>query len=343
MVNSPSPIVSVITPTYNRADLLPKTIESVLSQDFDDLELLIVDDGSSDNTADVVKEIRIRDHRLHYLKLSQNQGIGFARDFGMRNALGKYIAWNDSDDLWLPDKLKTQVEIMEKYPEIEILFGDFWNINHLKGTKKRAFIQYQTPMALMGVRHLKEDLYLVEGGIDRAILVDNFIHLQTVLFRARIKKKISGFNDTLSGSEDFEFFWRAAVLGVNFAYIDRILVERHIDESSVTSRSIESSLQMLKAFEICRQTCKIVDRIDLLSHIRAAEDQKWRLSIRKHAENSQRGRVWQVYWKSLKYGFSLRTFAFFVIGLGGSQAMSLAMRLRTTLPQPQNGRVHIND
>ena len=135
MVNASAPTVSIVMPTYNRADLLPRSIASILSQDFDDLQLLIVDDGSTDNTASVVKEIQNQDSRVRYLRLPENRGIGYARNAGLQHVTGKYIGLADSDDLWLPGKLKTQVEIMEQHPEIEVLFGDFWDIDHLKGTK----------------------------------------------------------------------------------------------------------------------------------------------------------------------------------------------------------------
>ena len=131
MDTSSPPTVSVVMPTYNRADLLPRTIASILSQDYDDLELLIVDDGSSDNTTEVIREIQEQDSRLRYLQLPENRGIGFAREAGLQHLSGKYIALADSDDLWLPGKLKAQVNVLEKHTRIGILFGDFWNIDYV--------------------------------------------------------------------------------------------------------------------------------------------------------------------------------------------------------------------
>ena len=123
--DGPSPAVSIILPTYDRATLLPAVIASILDQDFADLELVIFDDGSTDNTADLVKGIQERDARLRYVTLAANRGIGYARNAGLRHAAGSFIALADSDDLWFPGRLTAQLEILWRYPEIDILFGDF--------------------------------------------------------------------------------------------------------------------------------------------------------------------------------------------------------------------------
>jgi GT2 family glycosyltransferase len=335
-MNTSKPKVSVITPTYNRADLLPRAIESVLSQDFDDLELLIVDDGSTDNTGDVVGEFQIRDHRLRYLKLPRNRGIGFARDAGLRHAVGKYVGWVDSDDLWLPSKLRTQVAVLENHPEIEILFGDFWNINHLKGTRDRAFIQSHAVMKLLDVRHIDEELYTVDAGIERALFDGSFISLVTALFRAKTIEKVGGFDATLSGPEDFEFLWRAAVLGAKYAYLDRPLVERHKVKSSITARAVESRVQeVLEALKVCRRTCQTARRADLLRCIRTAEHRVWRRLVWAHGSNSQRGEASRAFGRSLASGFSVRTFLVFATAMLGPQAVSFSLRALHSEPYRQ--------
>ena len=141
-----TPRVSVIVPTYNRAELLPRAVQSVLSQDFTDLELLIVDDGSTDNTAEVVRELQAQDDRVRYLKLQENRGVGFARDIGLRYSHGEFIAWIDADDIWLPGKLEKQVEALDARPDIEILFTDFWNANHIHDSRERSFVQNKSAM-----------------------------------------------------------------------------------------------------------------------------------------------------------------------------------------------------
>ena len=89
------PKVSIIIPTYNRANLLPRAIVSVLEQDFRDFEVLVVDDGSQERIEAVVSEYQNSDPRLRYLRLQENHGIGYARNFGLQQAHGEYTGWLD--------------------------------------------------------------------------------------------------------------------------------------------------------------------------------------------------------------------------------------------------------
>ena len=322
------PTVSVVMPTYNRADLLPRTLESILYQDFEDFELLIVDDGSTDNTTEVIKGIQVQDPRLRYERLPENRGIGFAREAGLQHVSGKYVALADSDDLWLPGKLKVQVEVLEEYPEIEILFGDYWNINYVAGTEASGFSETQAGMRHLAVRPLGDDLWLVEGGVETGMLRSNFIHPPTMVLRAGVFEKVGGFVTSQVTHPDHEFCWRAAVLGTQYAYIHRLLIERHRYASSVTAKVCDSQTELLGCLAICRQTCGKAQRPDLLTHIRAAEQRTRRNLIVAYCDRGERAKIWWTFRESLQHSFSPRTFAFFVLGMLGSQAMSFAMKLR---------------
>src|SRR4030043_1337098 len=109
MMNKAAPTVSVIIPTYNRAHLVGRSIRSVLNQTYQDLEVIVVDDGSKDNTAEIVRGIT--DPRIVFLKHEKNRGVSAARNTGLKAARGKYIAFQDSDDEWLPQKLEKQLEL----------------------------------------------------------------------------------------------------------------------------------------------------------------------------------------------------------------------------------------
>lgn len=111
------PEVSVILPTYNRSKTLDRAIRSVLSQTYKDFELIVVDDGSTDNTEALIKNIILLDKRVKYLKLQTNSDVCKARNTGILASSGKYIAFQDSDDEWLPEKLMKQVEIIKTQPE----------------------------------------------------------------------------------------------------------------------------------------------------------------------------------------------------------------------------------
>lgn len=108
-------LVSVIVPTYNRAHVLPRTLQSVLAQTYPYFELLVIDDGSTDDTPRVMQPFLARDPRVRY-RMQPNGGVSAARNHGLREARGAYIAFLDSDDEWLPRKLEKQIGLFEKLP-----------------------------------------------------------------------------------------------------------------------------------------------------------------------------------------------------------------------------------
>ena len=124
-------LVSIIMPSYNTAGYISETIESVLAQTYANWELIIVDDCSTDNTDEVVKPF-LTDKRIKYLKNEKNSGAAVSRNYALREAKGKWIAFLDSDDLWLPEKLEKQIAFMEKngykftYTDYKIKLNGKW-------------------------------------------------------------------------------------------------------------------------------------------------------------------------------------------------------------------------
>lgn len=107
--------VSVITPVYNAEEFLEDTVESVLSQTYKNFEYILIDDYSTDNSAKLIKKYAEKDSRIKYIKLKENAGAAVARNTGLENANGRYIAFIDSDDVWYPEKLETQLNFMNKH------------------------------------------------------------------------------------------------------------------------------------------------------------------------------------------------------------------------------------
>ena len=107
------PKVSIIIPTYNRAKLLSRAIKSVLDQTFKDFELIIVDDGSTDNTKGVVEEFQKKDSRIKYIWQENSGAPAKPKNTGIRQARGEYVAFLDDDDEWFPKKLEKQIELFE--------------------------------------------------------------------------------------------------------------------------------------------------------------------------------------------------------------------------------------
>lgn len=107
------PLVSIITPCYNSADFIVPTLHSVLEQTYKNWELIVIDDCSKDNTCKIIEGFVQQNHNIKLIKLSQNGGVANARNVGLEHAKGKYVAFLDSDDIWLKEKLAKQVTYME--------------------------------------------------------------------------------------------------------------------------------------------------------------------------------------------------------------------------------------
>ncbi|AWG24570.1 glycosyltransferase family 2 protein [Flavobacterium kingsejongi] len=106
------PLVSIITPAYNSEKFIDQAIQSVQQQTFSDWEMILVNDGSSDHTQEIIEKWRLQDPRIKLLTLSKNSGTGVARNKGLEKATGRYIAFLDADDLWTPEKLQKQLDFM---------------------------------------------------------------------------------------------------------------------------------------------------------------------------------------------------------------------------------------
>ena len=127
--------VSIITPLYNCSDFLEQTIKSVFAQTYENWEMIMVDDCSTDNSLEIAKEYASKDRRIKIIELTENSGAAVARNTAIEAAIGRYIAFLDSDDIWLPEKLEKQVMFMqnnniafsytvyEKMTEDGIVFG----------------------------------------------------------------------------------------------------------------------------------------------------------------------------------------------------------------------------
>lgn len=107
-------LVSIIMPAYNCEEFIEETINSVQNQSYGNWELIVVDDASTDKTGEIIKEISMNDNRVIYIKFSENKGAALARNKAIEVASGEYLAFLDSDDLWLPEKLSKQISFMEK-------------------------------------------------------------------------------------------------------------------------------------------------------------------------------------------------------------------------------------
>lgn len=194
MENQKSPLVSVVIPTYNRIRSLPVSVESVLKQTYENLELIIMDDGSSDGTEAYVKGIA--DERVRYRKSDTNMGPSAARNMGAELAKGKYLAFQDSDDEWLPDKLEKQMKIMLENKDVSLVYSEF-------GFYREGELIIVIPPQTIPYEAKQGDLFSY-------LLLYPLISTQTILVETKEFIEAGGFDETLKSYEDFEFSVRFA-------------------------------------------------------------------------------------------------------------------------------------
>lgn len=322
-------------PTYNRAHLVEPVIRTILEQDYKESELIIIDDGSQDNTSQVIGEISKSEPRVQYVRLSKNQGVGYARNVGLEHmsATARYVALADSDDLWLPGRLRKQIEVLEKYQHIDMIFGDFDNVDHVRNLRYSGIKASRMAMNSLVISELEPNLYLIEGGIERGILQSNFVATPTLVLRRAVFDKVGRFNQDLRTSEDLEFNWRAGVLGARFSFINQYLIERHRYWDSLTAQEERPWLERLHAIEIMTNTCVKFERSDLVEDLRATELRTFRNLIRIYSERGESANAVRTFVRSMKYGPSLRTSGLFLVGMLGPKAISYIQHIRAKIAQ----------
>jgi glycosyltransferase involved in cell wall biosynthesis len=229
------PKVSVVIPTYNRADKVQKAVESVLAQSFTDLEVIVVDDGSSDGTGQALQQAF--GNRIRYF-FQPNQGVSVARNKGIEEAKGEWLAFLDSDDLWEREKLEWQLRALEQFGECGACYTDvrFFNHKETRTMFQLAGENYRHEGA-MGVNTDVLRLLVRPGGAGMVVCLSSFVA------RTEELRKTSGFDPTLLYSQDSEFMFRLAML-TSFCYVNRPLVlfdrspveDRHVGVSSAWNR-----------------------------------------------------------------------------------------------------------
>jgi glycosyltransferase involved in cell wall biosynthesis len=210
------PQVSVVIPTYNRAHIIARAIRSVLNQTYQDFEIIIIDDGSTDNTVDVVDSFH--DMRILYTKQMPNQGVSAARNAGVRMASGKYIAFQDSDDESHPDRLEEQVRILDSTDcFIDIVYSDMCRINKYGRTTT-----FKSPN--IGAK----DIQLYPRCLNYLF---KDIGIGSSMIKAECFSKVGFFDVDLQFFEEIDFFIRASKF-YSFYHIEKKLLNYYEEEDS---------------------------------------------------------------------------------------------------------------
>jgi len=232
------PLVSVVIPTRNRSDILLRAIKSVEKQTFTNWEIIVIDDNSTDQTESIMSVMK--SEQINYIRLNKKSGGAIARNVGIENSKGNFIAFLDDDDEWMPEKLQKQIDFITNDKQLGICYTGRKTIrkgNLIFGLGKKYSFKYPP----------KKDQF-------KAIMSDNFIGItSSVMIPKTILKEISGFDESLPCLQDYDLYIRI-IKNWNAAGINEPLVLYHLDGNikhvSLTRKEIEfASVCILKKYE----------------------------------------------------------------------------------------------
>jgi glycosyltransferase involved in cell wall biosynthesis len=219
------PIVSVIIPAYNHEEFIQECLQSVLDQTYQDFEIIITDDGSSDRTVEVIE--RFNDPRIKFFKFQKNQGACVAANNCIRHSSGKYIAMLSSDDAWYPQKLAVQVKYLDEHPNIAVVFGKVDWINESGNLINEVNFPYLNSFNVKNRTRFEWLRHFFKRG--------NCLCHPCSLVRRECYSEVGMFNPALAGLPDFDL-WIRICLKYDIEILDQKLIRfRRIGEDSNAS------------------------------------------------------------------------------------------------------------
>ena len=225
-------LVSIITPVYNGQDFLDRSIKSVLAQTYENWELLLIDDGSSDNSVQIIKYY-LEDNRIKLLRNESNSGIPTTRNKGIENSTGEFIALLDQDDEWLPHKLEKQVN---KFLEIDDSFGLIY-----------SNVEVRTDQGILADQKKEiEPEASIQSNLE-LMLSRNLITSPTAMVKRKALEEVGLFDESIRwGGDDYDLWIRIAHK-YKFDYIDEVLCIRHEHQQNY---SADKKRMMLKTIDL---------------------------------------------------------------------------------------------
>ena len=247
-------LVSVIIPTYNSADTIEKAVQSVLQQDYEPVEIIVIDDGSTDDTQNVLKDY-IKNKNIIYC-WQVNGGPGSARNKGIDMANGDFICFLDSDDQLLPGSLSKRVYLFKKFFFLNIVISDLNRIykdgsKTLNFFKKNDFISKFSPAI---IEHTKKEYIFSNLFIRQGIIHDPMIKTPTVMIRSEILQKVGKFREDIKIAEDFDLWFRIIQFG-GIGYIDEALTDWNNHEGSLTDQTDLYYTDLIRFYKTLKKYC----------------------------------------------------------------------------------------
>lgn len=313
------PKVSVIIPCYNGTKWVRDTIDSVLNQTYQEFELIIVDDDSTDNLEKIIENYS-SDERIRYIQHKKNRGIPAARNTGIKASIGQYIAFLDQDDLWLKMKLEKQVEIFEQDKDRKIGLI-FTNIVCIGSNGKRIKAKWPNKSVLKELSKKTGKEILIE------LFRENFIATSSVVVRKKeCFKKLGLLNEDLYSGDDYEFWLRVAG-NLKIKYVDESLTKKRMHKNNTLKKHMEEGKVYQDRIRILHQ---ITNRYPFLNELKNKK-LEWShyLYGRYLFNNSQLIKARDEFFKALCFNcFNWKALGFWILTFFGKYGQSLIFELK---------------
>lgn len=258
-INSPAtrpldlPLISVIVAAYNYERFVGQTLECLQAQTYSNWECVVVDDGSTDDTAQVVARYAEKDARIKYIR-QENQGPSAARNNGLMKASGQFVQFLDADDLIESEKFERQVEYLERHAEVDIVYGSMHYFNSENVTERRYSIWGEDKPWMPEISGAGKEV------LTRLIL-QNILAINSPLIRRSVIEEVGLFDETLKGPEDWDYWLRCAAQGKYFQYqnIEGTLALVRSHPLSLSKNSAQMSSQGLRVRKKLEKTLTEAD------------------------------------------------------------------------------------
>lgn len=238
------PRVSVIVPTYNCAEFLGRALDSAFAQTYLDYEVIVADDGSTDDT----RELVARDSRPLIYAYQQNRGLSAARNLAISKASGEFLAYLDSDDMWFPNRLQKQVEFMDANPDCGLVHSEVTVIDECD--------------AVIHERFKKEaNRPILRGHCAMAMLRTASMHVPSVLERTRCFRQAGPFDERLRSAEDYLHWLQVLLRGHSIGYIEEPLAMYRWRTGSLSRNENKMHLAMVAAYRILLEECELREKL----------------------------------------------------------------------------------
>ena len=314
-LSSMAPTISVVIPAFNAEAYVAETLESVLAQTYRDFEIILVDDGSTDQTAAVVQSFG---GSIRYIR-TDNRGPSHARNTGIRAAKGQYIAFLDADDLWVPEKLALQVDFLQNRPHIGLVFGDMLTFNQ-DGVDLRSYFASIKDSAIREKLSTESDCI---SEVTDVLFQCNIIPTGTVVVRKDCLERSKLFDETISSVEDLDLWIRISFF-CGIGCIPRVLKKKREHDSNISRDNRKALEAAIYIFEKYPREWQSLDR-RYRHHCTRRLGKENRSLGYYFFERNDLAEARRCYWKSLKFRLSAEAVLY---GLAACLPLAFVQRLR---------------